>query len=79
MNTLWVAEYSPTHDRDGCFPWHIGTLQDHLMSNVRQLMEGNGFRNDWYMVGGPFESNDDAAVYLDALRRRIGWSRDESH
>ena len=68
----WVAEYSPSNDNRGNYPWHIISLNEHVQENLRALIKGESFL-DWRIIAGPFESNKDAGKYLDELRSRIGW------
>ena len=71
----WIAEYSPSSDKRGSYPWHIITLKEHVQENLRALViKDQGFL-DWRMIGGPFDSNEQAGTYLDELRERLGWEK----
>jgi hypothetical protein len=75
----WIAEYSPSSDKRGTYPWHIVTLKEHIQENLRALIiKDQGFL-DWRMIGGPFDSNEQAGIFLDELRERIDWEKNANY
>lgn len=71
----WIAEYSPSSNKRGTYPWHIVTLKEHVQENLRALIIKNQGFLDWRMIGGPFDSNEEAGIFLDELRERLGWEK----
>ena len=74
----WIAEYSPSSDKRGNYPWHIIPMKEHVQDNLKALVKNEGFL-DWHMIGGPFDSNEQAGTYLDELRERLGWEKNVNY
>lgn len=50
LHELCCLEYSEHSSVNGLFPWHVGTLDDAIENNIRDMFYNNRGPNKWQIV-----------------------------